>query len=65
MINLSAIARKPVASKKTEYPVIDNPGAPASEDFHIARHQAFPAEVNLLIEDLLPMVAAVKTKGRK
>lgn len=36
-----------------------------SEDFHIARHHAFSAEINLLIEDLMPMVAAVKTKGRK
>ena len=35
-----------------------------SDDFHVARHLLFPASVNLVLDGLMPMVAAVKTKGR-
>lgn len=34
------------------------------EDFHVARHTRFTPEVNMKIEDLMPMTVAVKTKGR-
>lgn len=36
-----------------------------TEDFHVGRHAAFTAEQNLTIDGLMPMVVAVKTKGRK
>lgn len=34
------------------------------EDFHAGRHARFTPEVNMQIEDVMPMTVAVKTKGR-
>lgn len=36
-----------------------------TEDFHVGRHAAFSADINLTIDGIMPMVVAVKTKGRK
>ena len=36
-----------------------------TEDFHVGRHAAFSVESNLAIDGLMPMVVAVKTKGRR
>jgi hypothetical protein len=36
-----------------------------SADFHAARHSIFDPATNMAIENLMPMTAAVKTKGRK
>jgi hypothetical protein len=36
-----------------------------TEDFHSARHTAFTPEQNMAIENIMPMTAQVKTKGRK
>lgn len=36
-----------------------------TEDFHIGRHTAFSVDENIAIDGVMPMVVAVKTKGRK
>jgi hypothetical protein len=35
------------------------------EEFHTVRHTAFTPELNMKIENFMPMTVAVKTKGRK
>lgn len=36
-----------------------------TEEFHTARHTLFTPEQNMAIENIMPMTAQVKTKGRK
>lgn len=40
-------------------------GIAPTDEFHVARHTLFTPEANMAIENVMPMMVAVKTKGRK